>query len=276
MINGLGQSEALVRAGCRLAENRLATWTVVAFMDDQYQQKKDNPQTHQTDAQSREIERALNLCRQLGGMTEILYGQQHAKILSEFALERGISTLVLAQAQAKKYSFNFKSNLIAQILKHHPHFELSIVPIQSKQKPLHPVTQIRLFLSVKESILVLFTTIVSIIMASLGERYLGIEELSVIFITAVVFVASKTRMIAAACSAIIFFLAYNFFFIAPKYTFQISAHQGVITVVAFLAAALIASRLASRLREQVTALKAANSYNSIMQDLGQKLSTGCK
>ena len=47
----------------------------------------------------------------------------------------------------------------------------------------------------------------------------------------------------------------------------------MITVVAFLAAALIASRLASRLREQVTALKAANSYNSIMQDLGQKLST---
>ncbi|OTG95962.1 histidine kinase [Acinetobacter sp. ANC 4654] len=273
MINGLGQSEALVRAGCRLAENRLATWTVVAFMDDQYQQQKENQQIHQTDAQSREIERALNLCRQLGGMTEILYGQQHAKILSEFALERGISTLVLAQEQPKKYSFNFKSNLIAQILKHHPHFELSIVPIQSKQKTLHPVTQIGLFLSVKESLLVLFTTIVSIIMANLGERYLGIEELSVIFITAVVFVASKTRMIAAACSAIIFFLAYNFFFIAPKYTFQISAHQGVITVVAFLAAALIASRLASRLREQVTALKAANSYNSIMQDLGQKLST---
>ena len=275
MVDGLGQSEALVRAGCRLAENRLATWTVVAFID-QHQQQKENQQLHQTDAQSREIERALNLCRQLGGMTEILYGQQHAKILSEFALERGISTLVVAQTQAKKYRFNFKSNLIEQILKHHPHFELSIVPIPSGQKTLHPVTQISLFLSVKESLLVLFTTIISIIIASLGERYLGIEELSIIFITAVVFVASKTRMTAAACSAIIFFLAYNFFFIAPRYTFQISAHQGVITVVAFFAAALIASRLASRLREQVTALKAANSYNSIMQDLGQKLSTGCK
>lgn len=272
MVDGLGQSEALVRAGCRLAENRLATWTVVAFID-QHQQQKQNQQLHQTDAQSREIERALNLCRQLGGMTEILYGQQHAKILSEFALERGISTLVVAQTQAKKYRFNFKSNLIEQILKHHPHFELSIVPIPLGQKTLHAVTQIGLFLSVKESLLVLFTTIISIIIASVGERYLGIEELSIIFITAVVFVASKTRMTAAACSAIIFFLAYNFFFIAPRYTFQISAHQGVITVVAFFAAALIASRLASRLREQVTALKAANSYNSIMQDLGQKLST---
>ncbi|OTG94665.1 sensor histidine kinase [Acinetobacter sp. ANC 3832] len=272
MVDGLGQSEALVRAGCRLAENRLATWTVVAFIHENHYQTV-NSKIPELDAQSREIERALNLCRQLGGMTEILYGQQHAKTLSEFALERGISTLVVAQTQAQKYHLKVKPNLIEQILQYHPHFELSIVPIQSAQKVLHSVGETRLFLSLKESLLVLFTTIISITIASLGEKYLGIEELSVIFITAVVFVASKTRMAAAACSAIIFFLAYNFFFISPKYTLQISAHQGVITVVAFLAAALIASRLASRLRGQVTALKAANGYNSIMQDLGQKLST---
>ncbi|MCG4607210.1 DUF4118 domain-containing protein, partial [Bifidobacterium longum] len=75
-------------------------------------------------------------------------------------------------------------------------------------------------------------------------------------------------MLVAVFSALLFFLAYNFFFISPQFTFQISAHQGVVTVVAFLGAALISSRLASRLKEQVTALKTANSYNSIMQDLG--------
>ena len=36
---------------------------------------------------------------------------------------------------------------------------------------------------------------------------------------------------------------------------------------------MISRRLASRLKEQVMALNAANSYNSNMQDLGQKLST---
>ncbi|OTG67624.1 sensor histidine kinase [Acinetobacter silvestris] len=266
MLDGLGQSEALVRAGCRIAEHRLAAWTVVVFMDEHQNQHR------KLDAQSREIERALNLSRQLGGMTEILYGQQHTKILSEFALERGISTLVVAQNQQKRHWFSFKPNVIQQILLHHPNFELSIVPIQAELRHVQQSFPKSLFLSLKESIFVLLTTIISIVIASLGEKLLGIEELSVVFITAVVFVASRTRMIAAVCSAIIFFLAYNFFFIMPKYTLQISAHQGVITVVAFLAAALIASRLASRLREQVTALKAANSYNSIMQDLGQKLS----
>ncbi|AYO54363.1 sensor histidine kinase [Acinetobacter wuhouensis] len=265
LIEGNGHAEALVRVGCRIAENRLANWTVVTFSQESNIQQSEN-------AQSREIENAFNLTRQMGGMTEILYGQQHARTLFDYVMDHGISTLVLAQIQPPNRWFNFKPNLLEQILKYQPSFELSIVPIASEPRPRHFFQRQGAFLTFRESLYVVLTTAISIIIASLGEKYLGIEELSVIFITAVVFVASKTRMVAAVFSALLFFLAYNFFFISPKFTLQISAHQGVITVVAFLGAALIASRLASRLREQVTALKAANSYNSIMQDLGQKLS----
>jgi two-component system, OmpR family, sensor histidine kinase KdpD len=265
MLEGNGQAEALVRAGCRIAENRQANWTVVIFSkDSKITEKQDN-------LSSREIERALNLTRQLGGMTEILYGQQHAKTLFDYVIDRGISTLVLAQSHRQVFPLGL--NFVDQLLKYQPNFELSIVPIlaeQSRQPFFHDTHS---FLNLREILFVLATTVISIVIASLGEKYLGIEELSVIFITAVVFVASRTRMLAAVFSALLFFLAYNFFFISPKFTLQISAHQGVITVVAFLGAALISSRLASRLKEQVMALKAANSYNSIMQDLGQKLST---
>ena len=267
MVDGHGYSEALVRTGCRIAEHRLAHWTVVAFSKDSKITVK------QENSQSREIESALNLTRQLGGMTETLYGQQHAKTLFDYVMDHGISTLVLAQPTRKKVQFSLKPNFIDQLLRFKPRFELSIVPIAAEQKN-HSILQDKgEFLSLREAGYVIVTTGISILIASLGEQYLGIEDLSVIFITAVVFVASQTRMLAAALSAILFFLAYNFFFINPKFTLQISAHQGMITVVAFLGAALISSRLASRLKEQVTALKAANSYNSIMQDLGQKLST---
>ncbi len=266
MIDGKGYSEALVRTGCRIAEHRLAHWTVVAFSHDMQILNK------QESSQSREIERALNLTRQMGGMTEVLHGQQHAKTLFDYVIDRGISTLVLVQTAPKKKSLRLKPNLIEQLLQHQPNFELSIVPIIAEQKHLLAFPKSG-FLSLREIQYVLATTVISIVIAGLGEKYLGIEDLSVIFITAVVFVASKTRMLAAAFSALLFFFAYNFFFIFPQFTLHISAHQGVVTVVAFFGAALISSRLASRLREQVTALKTANSYNSIMQDLGQKLST---
>ena len=275
IIDGLGQSESLVRAGCRLAENRLAAWTTVAFSKN-YQINS----SADSNPKSLEIENALNLARQLGGKTEILYGEQHARILSDYAVERGISTIVLAQPP-HNISAWFKTSLlknaveqslIDKILKHQPSFELSIIPIQQPVHKTKTPIQKGLLLSVKETNIVVLTTIVSLGIASIGDKFFGIEDLSVVFVTAVVFVASKTRMLAAAISAILFFFAYNFFFISPKFTFQISAHQGAITVIAFLGSALIASRLASQLREQVTALKAANSYNSIMQDLSQKLS----
>ena len=268
MVDGNGHSEALVRTGCRIAENRLANWTVVAFLNDsQITDKQEN-------SQSREIERALNLARQLGGMTEKLYGKQHAKTLFDYVMSRGISTLVVSQYERNPYSLGIFSGqeFLNQLLKLRPSFELSIVPILTKENHSSIFSHTGQWLTLRETCYVLGTTIFSVIIASLADEFLGIDDLSVIFITAVVFVASKTRMLAAFFSAILFFLAYNFFFISPKFTLQISAHQGVITVVAFFAAALIASRLASRLREQVTALKAANSYNSVMQDLGQKLS----
>ena len=266
LIDGQGNSEEVVRAGCRIAESRVAHWTVLVFSDNTA-----NGQVIENE-HSREIERAFNLARQLGGMTEMLYGKQSAQVLQDYVLERGISTLILAQCEKYRFFKYFlkKDVMIEQLIKLNPHFELSIIPVFTHHQM--PFKHKSTFLSFKEIYYVLATTIMSILIARVGEAYLGIEELSVIFITAVVFVASKTRMIAAVFSAILFFLSYNFFFISPKYTLQISAHQGVITVVAFLGAALIASRLASQLREQVTALKIANSYNSVMQDLGQKLS----
>ena len=267
MIDGQGHSEALVRAGCRIAEHRLAHWTVVSFSKDSKIIVK------QESSQSREIENALNLTRQLGGMTETLYGRQHAKTLFDYIADHGISTLVVAQPIQSHFQFSFKPKFVDQLLKFNPRFELSIVPIVSEQKYHSILEDKNLFLSLREMAYIFMTTAISILIAGLGEKYLGTEDLSVIFITAVVFVASKTRMFVAVLSALLFFLAYNFFFINPKFTLQISAHQGVVTVVAFLGAALISSRLASRLKEQVTALKAANSYNSIMQNLGQKLST---
>lgn len=276
------QAEAIVRVGCRIAEKRAAKWTVVAFSHSQLGSTRPEQQQHaQNNQQQRDIDRAFALARQMGGMTEILYGQAHAKLLKSFALERGISTLVMAQyptqgstLKQRMQSLFVSQSLLQKLLRAKPPFEISVVTLQpSSLQSLPRKAPLKVYvLSLKETALVLITTMLSILIASLGEYYLGVEELSVIFITAVIFVAARTRMTAAVCSAIIFFLAYNFFFIAPRFTFQISARQGVITVLAFLAAALIASRLASQLREQVVALQAANRYNSIMQDLGQKLS----
>lgn len=171
LIEAKGKAEALVRAGCRLAENRLATWTVVAFL-------KDNATSdaQKLDEHSREIESALNLARQLGGMTEILYGEKHAKGLSEYAIERGISTIVLAQQNESILQKYLQPSLIDHLLKNHPKFELSIVPIQENHQVKSSHLNKRYLLSLSETLFVLLITICSIAIASLSEKYLGISD----------------------------------------------------------------------------------------------------
>lgn len=107
--------------------------------------------------------------------------------------------------------------------------------------------------------------------AVLAERWLGLQDVSMVFIVAVVLVAAKMRVVAALAAAVLSFLAYNYFFIDPRYTLAIGARQGVITAFLFLAAALVAGRLASRLREQVVALRAANARITTLQVLGRQL-----
>ncbi|RDJ58934.1 histidine kinase [Acinetobacter baumannii] len=268
-IDGQGSSEYLVRAGCRLAERNGATWTVVNVA-----KSLDFGQSSRNSYKKEyiEIDRAFELARQLGGRTEVLYGPRVASVLMDAAVDRGISNLVIGKSISPWWLKLFKKNLAQQLLNQENSMALTILhPEQGTKKINQPEKPS--FLSLKESVFVLAVTCASIFIAHFAEVLFGIEDFSVIFIISVLIVATKTRMLAAVVAALICFLAYNFFFIAPRYTFQISAHQGVVTVVAFFAAALIAGRLASQLRQQVLSLKAANAYTTVMQDLARKLSS---
>ncbi|WP_235893568.1 sensor histidine kinase [Cognatilysobacter lacus] len=109
------------------------------------------------------------------------------------------------------------------------------------------------------------------IVAHLAQRWLGVNDLSLVFMLAVLLVASRTYAGPAALTALLCFLAYNFFFLEPRYTLYIAARHGVATVLLFLAAALLAGRLAARLAEKVDALHEAQRHAAARQALGQQL-----
>ncbi len=113
--------------------------------------------------------------------------------------------------------------------------------------------------------------LLAVLVAAAAERWLGLEDLSLVFMLAVLLVAARTRTGPAVLTALLCFFAYNFFFIEPRYTLYIGARQGVATVAAFLAAALLAGRLASRLAMQVQALREAHRDALARQELGQRL-----
>lgn len=120
-------------------------------------------------------------------------------------------------------------------------------------------------------LLALVGSVVAVAVAAAAQRWLGLADLSLVFMLAVLIVASRTHTGPAILTAVLCFLAYNFFFIEPRFTLYIHARQGVATVALFLAAALLAGRLAARLAMQVQALRIANRHAVARQELGQRL-----
>lgn len=271
-IDGRGTSEYLVRAGRRMAERRGALWTVVTVANEQTGQRIEQQQL--------ELDRAFALARRLGGNTTVVQGTDIAQTLLDTATIHNVTAIVIGRTRQRPWATLLGKTLSQRLLKHGTAYELTIVAAPQDQlftSSTRSSSKVNWHTLPKktwsETGFVLLATLLGIGLAMLADRWLGLQDLSIIFIVTVLVVASRTRMLAAVTSAILCFLAYNFFFISPRLTLEISAPRGVVTVLTFLAAALIAGRLASRLRMQVMALRVSNTHTIALQELGRRLST---
>ena len=264
-IDGSGNSEYLVRAGRRLAERRDAPWSVVTVQ----RAGRIDP------ARQAELDRAFALARSLGADTQVLHGNAIADTLLDHAAHDGVSTLVVGRSRERPIARTFNRTLTQRLLQHGAHYELVILgspqaraQARARWRPGAPGR----WLSCRDALYASLCASAATGFAWLAEQWVGLTDLSMIFIVAVVVVAARTRMSAAILAAILCFLAYNFFFIEPRYTLIIAAPWGITTVVLFLLTALVAGRLAGQLRMQVLTLRAANNQASVLQHLGRQLS----
>ena len=261
-IDGRGQSEYLVRVSRRLAERRDAPWTVVTV-------QTGGPVDEQ---QQLEIDRAFALARRLGGDTEVLHGGSIVDAILDHAARSGVSTIVLGRTRERPFARMFNRTLTQQLLQRGAHYELTIFSTpEARARARRSLRHVGSWLTRSDVGLAVLSAVLATGAGALAERWLGLTDLSMVFIVAVVLVASRTRMAAAVLAAGLCFLSYNFFFIEPRFTFFIGARQGVATVFLFLLAALVAGRLASRLRMQVLALRAANAHVTALQTLSRQL-----
>ncbi|HEU4670353.1 MAG TPA: ATP-binding protein [Dyella sp.] len=111
-------------------------------------------------------------------------------------------------------------------------------------------------------------------LAFVAQRYLSVANLALVFLTAVLVVAVRTRMAVAVYTALLCFVGYNFFFTEPRYTLAIERPDDVLAVGLFLAVALVCSRLATRLSTQLESLREAQWRARALLDLGKRLA-GC-
>ncbi|RBK26047.1 histidine kinase, partial [Xanthomonas oryzae pv. oryzae] len=149
--------------------------------------------------------------------TSLLHGTNVADALLDFAAQNGISTLVLGRTRERPLARMFNRTLTQQLLQRGAHYELVIVSsadarARARQRWRHP----RQWLQRYDLVFAAIAAAGAVGVAWLLQRWTDINDLSMVFIVAVVLVASRTRMAAAVVAALLSFVAYNFFFIEPR------------------------------------------------------------
>ena len=101
---------------------------------------------------------------------------------------------------------------------------------------------------------------------------LKLPNLSMIFLTAVLFSGVRFGTRAAVLASLASFAAYNFFFIEPIYTFTVAQPQELFALFIFLAVAVLTGSLTGRIRDQREMVVGNAELTRSLYDYSRKLS----
>ena len=253
----------LVRVTKRAAERRGAAWVALTV---------ETSTSHtQSDAEKDRIAQALRLAEQLGGETTVLQGDDVVTAVLDFAAERNATQIVVGRARSRRWRFG--KSITELLIERAGDFNVFVVggeddetqpPAIKSKRPARPTDWWGFA----------FAVIATSAATGLGfviDQWLPVANISVAYLMAVLVVAIRAGLRPAILSSVCGFLAFNFFFTEPRWSFAISDTQNILTIVFFLIAAVIVSNMASRLRTQVQATRESARRTANLYDFGRKI-----
>jgi two-component system sensor histidine kinase KdpD len=102
----------------------------------------------------------------------------------------------------------------------------------------------------KPYLMALLVVVVGLGVAALIQRFFAIENVDLVFLTAVVSVAVRYGLWPSLLASVAASLCYNFFFLPPVYTFTIADPNNIAAFFFFMLIAILVSNVAARVRTQ--------------------------
>jgi len=260
------KSEAVVRAGARLATALNATW--IALYVERAGQEEQSAEV------VRNVDRVLRLAERLGAEIARVSGDDLVAEVLRFARRENITQIVLGRSPARPFSQLLRRSLTDEILRRSTDIAVHVVvqedgALETRRGPKLPtLSQARL--GVGGAVLAVAITV---LIGFALDRWLGLVNPSVIFLLPVVLCAARFGMWSAIVAAVLSFLACDFFFFEPRYQLTISEPQEFLSLLVALVVAVITGMLASKMRDYAQNMRQRSQAVQSLFEFSRKLST---
>jgi len=236
-------SPTVVRTAKRLADLMDAPWIAVTV---------ERPGTSLDAAARQRLDEAMKLAESLGAETKTLTGSDLPAELLRFAKFENVTQIVIGRSRD-----SFLSELLHRSLPHELVRRTQDIAIHLVTRESEPQAKVWRFRwpenLARVPLHLLYATIAVAAALAVGEILTWltpIPNLSMVFLLAVLVTAVSFGIWPAIFASVLSFLAYNFFFIPPIYTFTVAEPYELLALVIFLVVAVVSSALAGRVREQ--------------------------
>ncbi len=258
-------SERVVRRAAQLATGLNAPWTAVYV--ERIGQEVDVRKANQ-------IAKTFSLAERLGGDTMRLQGNDYPTEILRLARRENATQIVLGQSHAGLLGRVLGRSLPDAILQSAGSIEIHVVPYEEPPRRLwlRPKLEFSSRGLGVEIAAALFSVACAVVVGEALTALLRLPNLSMIFLAAVLFSAARFGTRAAVIASFASFVAYNFFFIQPVYTFTVAQPQELFALLIFLVVAVLTGSLTGRVRDQRESVIANAEATQSLFDYSRKLS----
>jgi two-component system sensor histidine kinase KdpD len=243
------RAAGLVRYTKRLADRLHAPWTAVCI---------ETPRSLQlTDAERDRLAATLRLAEALGGeaLTIPAVERRIADDVLTFARGNNVTQIVIGKSMRSWWFELMRGSVVHDLVRRAGNISVHVIagdklaPETVSAKGVRTAEPSVAFDPIPH-VMALVLVAVALGIGLLIRPLFGIENVDLVFLTAVVGVAVRFGLLPSLLASIAASLCYNFFFLPPTYTFTITDPTNVAAFFFFMLIAIIVSNVAARVRTQ--------------------------
>jgi two-component system sensor histidine kinase KdpD len=250
-VDGRPQGAALVRYARRQADRLRAPWVALYI--------ETSRSTNMSEDEKDRLAAHLRLAEQLGGQPTTIPGQNVAQDIVRYATANNFTHIVIGKPTRSRWRELLEGSLTYDLIRNAGNISVHVISSTERDaasasksvKTAAEQTQFQLWPYAVATAYVAG----SIAFSAVLDQFLDVSNLAIVFLMAVLFSAVTAGLWPALYACVASALAFNFFFLEPRYTLTIRDPESVLALVFFLVVAVTASNLTARVHRQASAAR---------------------
>jgi two-component system, OmpR family, sensor histidine kinase KdpD len=215
----------------------------------------------------------LRLAGQLGAETVTLAGRNVAEEIIDFARQRRVTRLIVGKPTRPFWRSILSGSPVDRLVRISRDIDVYVTTGQpvEKREPPYVIRPERLHLSDYGAVVVFL--VLATLTCFVMYPYFNLSNLIMVYLLGVMLTATSAGRGPAVLMSFLSVLAFDFFFVPPRFSFNVEESEYIVTFGVMVLVALVISHLAAGMREQTAIARLQERQAAAMHGLSRQLAS---